>query len=189
MMSAPGKISTVVMRNDVLLEISTFLTRRWSGNDKVSILLVPDKPPSAKPDKNQIILPLLNYYPGTDFQKYRQWRVTLWYESMRMRYSSKVQSYEHAYGFVLNTVETKRVEILGLREWEGMAGELVFNEGISWISRQLLNSIYGKYKVAEAFSQYFLTGYLKGELFGGEFDRVRRASEFANEIVKEAVEK
>ena len=189
MMSAAGKISTVVMRNDVLLEISTFLARRWSGNNKVSILLVPDKAPSAKPDKNQIILPLLGYYPGTDFQKYRQWRVTLWYESMRMRYSSKVQSYEHAYGFVLNTVETKRVEILGLREWEGMANELVFSEGISWMSRQLLNSIYGKYKVAEAFSQYFLTGYLKGELFGGEFDRVRRASEFANEIVKEAVEK
>lgn len=185
-MSAAG-ISSTFMRNDVLLEIATFLARRWSGNDKVIIILVPDKAPSAKPDKNQIILPLLNYYPGNDFQKYRQWRVNLWYESMRMRHSTKVQSYEHAYGFVLNTVETKRVEILGLRQWEGMEDELVFNEGISWMSRQLLNSIFGKYKVAEAFSQYFLTGYLKGELFGGEFERVTKASDYANDIVREAV--
>jgi hypothetical protein len=176
------------MRNDVLLEIATFLARRWSGNDKVIVILMPEKAPAAKPDKNQIILPLLNYYPGSDFQKYRQWRVSLWYESMRMRHSSKVQSYEHAYGFVLNTVETKRVEILGLREWEGMTNELIFNEGISWMSRQLLNSIFGKYKVAEAFSQYFLTGYLKGELFGGEFEKVAKASEYANKIVQEAVE-
>ena len=182
-----GKIALSVLRNDVLLDISTFLARRWSGNDKVVIALVPDKMPMAKPDKNQITLPSLNYYPGTDFQKYRQWRVALWYESMRMHHSTKVQSYEHAYGFILNTIETKRVEMLGLQEWEGMSSELMFNEGISWMSRQLLNSIYGKAKMAEAFSQYFLTGYLKGELFGGELDRVRRAGDFANEIVKEAV--
>jgi hypothetical protein len=89
---------------------------------------------------------------------------------------------------LLNTLETKRIEILGLREWEGMAYELMFNEGISWMSRQLLNSIYGRYKIAEAFSQYFLTGYLKGELFGGEFDKVKRAGDYANEIVKEAID-
>src|SRR5919106_6535711 len=74
------------------------------------------------------------------------------------------------------------------REWEGMANELMFNEGISWMSRQLLNSIYGHYKIAEAFSQYFLTGYVKGELFGSEFDKVKRAADYANEIVKEAID-
>lgn len=183
-----AKIVSSVMRNDVLLDIATFLARRWSGNKKVVVILVPDKTPTAKPDKNQIMLPLLNYYIGTNFQKYRQWRVALWYESMRIRYSTKVQSYEHAHGFILNTVETKRIEILGLRGWEGMENEILFNEGISWISRQLLNSIYGKAKIAEAFSQYFLTGYLKGELFGGEFDRVKNATDYANEIVKEAVD-
>jgi hypothetical protein len=183
-----AKIASSIMRNDILLDIATFLSRRWSGNDKVVIILMPDKVPSAKPDKNQIVLPLLNYYPGTDFQKYRQWRVALWYESMRMKHSTKVLSYEHAFGFLLNTLETKRIEALGLREWEGMGSELVFNEGISWMSRQLLNSIYGRYKIAEAFSQYFLTGYLKGELFGGEFDKVKRASDYANEVVKEALD-
>ncbi len=176
------------MRNDILLDIATFLARRWSGNNRVVIILVADRVPTTKPDKNQITLPLLNYYPGTDFQKYRQWRVALWYESMRMKYSTKMLSYEHAFGFLLNTLETKRIEILGLREWEGMGGELVFNEGISWMSRQLLNSIYGRYKIAEAFSQYFLTGYLKGELFGGEFDKVKRATDYANEVIKEAID-
>jgi len=183
-----AKIANSVMRNDILLDIATFLSRRWSGNDKVIIILMPDKIPSAKPDKNQIVLPLLNYYPGNDFQKYRQWRVALWYESIRMRHSTKVLSYEHAFGFLLNTLETKRIEVLGLREWEGMGDELIFNEGISWMSRQLLNSIYGRYKIAEAFSQYFLTGYLKGELFGGELDKVKRAVEYANEVVKEALD-
>ena len=74
-----AKIASAIMRNDVLLDIATFLARRWSGNDRVTIMLVPDRTPAAKPDKNQIVLPLLNYYPGTDFQKYRQWRVALWY--------------------------------------------------------------------------------------------------------------
>ena len=123
------KIASPVMRNDVLLDIATFLARRWSGNDKVVIILMPDKPPTAKLDKNQIILSLLNYYPGTDFQKYRQWRVALWFESMRMKHSSKVLSNEHAFGFLLNTLETKRIEILGLREWEGMANELNVQRG------------------------------------------------------------
>ncbi|HLG37693.1 MAG TPA: VWA domain-containing protein, partial [Nitrososphaera sp.] len=183
-----AKFTGSMMRNDVLLDIATFLARRWSNHDKVVIILMSDRIPTAKPDKNQIILPLLNYYPGTDFQKYRQWRTTLWYESMRMKHSTKVLSYEHAFGFLLNTLETKRIEILGLREWEGMDSELVFNEGISWMSRQLLNSIYGRYKIAEAFSQYFLTGYLKGELFGSEFAKVKKATDYANEIVKEAID-
>jgi hypothetical protein len=182
------KTPNPVMRNDVLLDIATFLARRWSGNNKIAIILMPDKPPTAKLDKNQIVLSRLNYYPGTDFQKYRQWRVALWFESMRMKRSSKVLSNEHAFGFLLNTLETKRIEILGLREWEGMINEIMFNEGISWMSRQLLNSIYGRYKIAEAFSQYFLTGYLKGELFGGEFDKVKKATDYANEIVKEAID-
>jgi hypothetical protein len=177
----------MIMRNDVLLDIATFLARRWSGNSKIVIVLSEDKIPISKPDKNQIILPLINYYPGTDFQKYRQWRVALWYESMRMHYSTKVLSYDHAFGLLLNTIETKRVEFLGFREWEGMVKEIIFNESISWLSRPLLNSLYGRYKVVEAFSQYFLTGYLKGEVFGSEFDRVKKASEFANELIEEAI--
>ena len=176
-----------IMRNDILLDIATFLARRWSSNNRVIIAIAPEKPPATKPDKGQITLPSLSYYLGTDFQRYRQWRVALWYESMRMRHSNKVLSNEHAFGFLLNTVETKRVEILGLQRWEGMEHELLFNEAISWMSRQLLNAIYGRYKIAEAFSQYFLTGYVKGELFGGEMEKVQKATDYANELVQEAI--
>lgn len=181
-------MTIAVMRNDTLLDIATFLARRWSGNDRTAVVITPDRAPVTKPERSQISLPALNYFAGTDFQKYRQWRVALWYESMRMKHSAKVLSNEHAFGFLLNTLETKRIEILGLREWEGMENELVFNEGISWMSRQLLNSIYGRYKIAEAFSQYFLTGYVKGELFGGEIEKVQNAVQYANEVVKEAIE-
>ena len=30
--------------------------------------------------------------------------------------------------------------------------------------------------------------YLKGELFGGEFDKVKKATDYANEIIKEAID-
>lgn len=175
------------MRNDVLIEIATFLARRWSGNPQIIITLNQDKIPLAKPDKNQIALPIPNYYLGTDFQKYRQWRVALWYESLRIRNSTKVLSYEHAYGFILNTLETKRIEMIGLHDWQGMKGELMFNEAISWLSRPLLNSMYGRHKTLEAFSQYFLTGFIKGELFGGEFEKVKKGVEYANDIVGKAI--
>ncbi|MFL6403031.1 MAG: VWA domain-containing protein [Nitrososphaeraceae archaeon] len=177
----------MIMRNDVLLDVATFLARRWSGNSKIVISLTRDITPTAKPEKSQIILPVIDYFAGTDFQKYRQWRVSLWYESMRMTYSSKVLSYEHAFGFLLNTIEKKRVEFLGLQQWQGMVKEIIFNDSISWLSRPLLNSLYGRHKIVEAFSQYFLTGYIKGELFGSEFNRVKTSSDFANSIVEQAI--
>ena len=106
-----------------------------------------------------------------------------------MAFSTKVLSYDHAFGYILNSLESKRIEILGLKEWEGMENELIFNEGISWLTRPLLNSLYGKQKIIEAFSQYLLTGYVKGELFGSELDRVRNAVNFGNEIVREALDR
>jgi von Willebrand factor type A domain len=177
----------MIMRNDVLLDVATFLARRWSGNSRIVISIMRDKLPTARPEKGQIVLPNIDYFPGTDFQKYRQWRVALWYESMRFMYSSKVLSYDHAYGFLLNTVEKKRVEFLGLLQWQGMVKEIIFNESIFWLSCPLLNSLYGRHKVVEAFSQYFLTGYIKGELFGSEFERVKASAEFANSLVDQAI--
>jgi len=185
--SVPLGLSSTSLRNDILLDIATFLSRRWSNNNKAVVILTQDKMPFVRIDKNQIALPVLNYYLGTHFQQYRQWRVALWFESMRMHFSTKVMSYDHAFGFLLNTLETKRIEILGLQNWEGMVKELIFDEGMSWLSRPLLNSVYGNNKIIEAFSQYFLTGYLKGELFGNDFEKVRKASEYATEIVHDAI--
>ena len=177
------------LRNDVLINLGTFLSRRWSGNNKAIILLIEDKTPTTNLEKNTIFMPSLRYYSGTEFQKYRQWRVSLWYESMRLSSSTKVLSNDHAFGFILNSIEMKRIEILGLREWRGMENEIIFNEGISWLSRPLLNSLYGKHKIVEAFSQYLLTGYVKGELFGSELDRVQDAVNVARELIDESIKK
>lgn len=177
------------LRNDVLINLGTFLIRRWSGNNKAIILLIEDKTPTTNLEKNTIFMPSLRYYSGTEFQKYRQWRVALWYESMRLSSSTKVLSNDHAFGFILNSIEMKRIEILGLREWRGMENEIIFNEGISWLSRPLLNSLYGKHKIVEAFSQYLLTGYVKGELFGSESDRVQNAANVARELIDESIKK
>ena len=180
--------SSLFLRNDILLDIGTFLARRWTGNMHVQVNLTDQKVPVTRPDKNQISLPSPRYFPGTELQRYRQWRVMLWYESMRMIYCSKVLSYDHVFGFLLNTLETKRSEILGLGFWKGMEKEIVFYEGISWLSRPLLNSLYGKHKVAEAFSQYFLSGSLKGELFGNEFTKIQHAADVAQNILRDAIE-
>ncbi|MGA6923411.1 MAG: VWA domain-containing protein, partial [Nitrososphaeraceae archaeon] len=153
----------------------------------MQVIIKNQKVPITRPDKNQITLPGPYHFPGTDFQRYRQWRIMLWYEAMRLTFCSKVMSYDHIFGFLLNTLETKRAEILGLRSWRGMEKEIVFNEGISWLSKPLLNSLYGKHKVAEAFSQYFLTGSLKGELFGNEFSRVQKGAELAKEILDHTI--
>ncbi|HYY85615.1 MAG TPA: VWA domain-containing protein, partial [Nitrososphaeraceae archaeon] len=175
------------LRNDVLINLGTFLSRRWSGNNKATILLIEDKPPETNLEKNTISMPSLRYYNGTEFQKYRQWRVSLWYESMRLSSSTRVLSNDHAFGSILNSIEMKRIEILGLREWRGMENEIIFNEGISWLSRPLLNSLYGKHKIVEAFSQFLLTGYIKGELFGSESDRVQSAVNIARELIDESI--
>jgi hypothetical protein len=175
------------LRNDVLINLGTFLSRRWSGNNKATILLIEDKTPETNLEKNTISMPSLRYYNGTEFQKYRQWRVSLWYESMRLSSSTRVLSNDHAFGFILNSIEMKRIEILGLREWRGMENEIIFNEGISWLSRPLLNSLYGKHKIVEAFSQYLLTSYIKGELFGSESDRVHNAVNIARELIDESI--
>lgn len=191
MIESKVSLSIPHLRNDVLLEIATFLSRRWSNNAKVTVTFSDNTRPTSNVEKNHITIPTLNSYHGTEFQKYRQWRTALWYESMRIRYSTKVKSssYDHAYGFILNCLETKRVEIIGLLAWQGMKNEIIFYEAISSSYRPLLNSIYGKEKIIEAFSQYFLTGYIKGELFGGDNERVQEASNLALSYVMEAIDK
>ena len=179
--------SSLLLHKEVLLDIGTFLARRWTGNSYVQIILRDQKIPITRPDKNQITLPGPSHFPGTDFQRYRQWRVMLWHEAMRLVYCSKVLSYDHIFGFLLNTLETKRSEILGLLSWKGMEKEIVFNEGISWLSKPLLNTLYGKHKVAEGFSQFFLTGSVKGELYGNEFARVQRGVDLAHRILEDAI--
>ena len=42
------------------------------------------------------------------FKKYRQFRASIWYESMRLKHCEKILSNDHAFGFILNAIETRR---------------------------------------------------------------------------------
>jgi hypothetical protein len=180
-------LENIHIRNDVLLEIATFLSRRWSDNNGSSIHVSREGKISTNLDKKRIILPGLDYFYGNIFQKYRQWRTLLWYESVRLKYSFKIFDTDVVFGFIFNILETKRIEILGLEEWKGMIKEIIYYEGLSWHNKPLLNSLHGKNKVLEAFSQFFLTGYIKGELYGGENERVINASEYAHGILRDYI--
>jgi len=181
------EIEDSIIRSDVLLEISTFLAKRWSNNNDVTVTISRENKISTNIEKRKITLPGLEYFYGNIFQKYRQWRTLLWYESMRMRFSFKIYDTDIAFGYIFNILETKRVEILGLDEWKGMIREIIYYEALSGNNKPLLNSLHGKAKVIEAFSQFFLTGFIKGEIYGGESERVLKASEYAKNFIKEYV--
>ena len=177
------------IRTDTLLEIGTFLVRRWSGNEEITLSIKDQKDIQTKLRENKIIIFPLDRYHGTDFQKYRQFRTALWYESMRIRHSSKILSNDHAFGFILNTLDTRRIETVGRKYWQGMDEEIIFNYGFAWLYRPLLNSLYGHNRIVEGFVQYFLLGDIKGEIQPSAFEKIQKASAIAHEAVKEAVEK
>jgi len=177
------------LRSDTLLEIGTFLVRRWSSNEDITVGIADQKEVQTKLRENKIIMFPIERYQGTGFQKYRQFRTALWYESMRIRHSSKILSNDHAFGFILNTLETRRIEIIGRKFWQGMDEEIIFNYGFSWLYRPLLNTLYGPTRLVEGFSQYFLLGDIKGELPPSGFEKVQKANALASEVIKEAVEK
>ncbi len=182
-------MQSIHLRNDTLLEISTFLVRRWSGNDSITISIIDQKEVQTKLRENKVMMFPLERYQGTDFQKYRQFRTALWYEAMRLRHSSKILSNDHAFGFILNTLETRRIETIGRCIWHGMDEELIFNYGVSWLYRPLLNTLFGNTRIVEGFAQYFLLGDIKGELTPNSFEKVQKASKLATGIVKECIEK
>lgn len=177
------------LRSDTLLEIGTFLVRRWSGKERITVGITDQKEVQTKLRENKVLMFSIERYQGTDLQKYRQFRTALWYEAMRIRHSSKILSNDHAFGFILNTLETRRIETIGRKFWEGMDEEIIFNYGFAWLYRPLLNSLYGHTRIVEGFAQYFLLGDIKGELAPGALEKVRRATNLATEAIKEAMGK
>ena len=71
------------LRNDTLLEIATFIVRRWSGKEKVTVSITDQKEIQSNLRENRVLMFPLERYQGTDFQKYRQFRTGLWYEAIR----------------------------------------------------------------------------------------------------------
>ena len=60
-------MSSVALRNDTLIEISTFLIRRWSENDKIIVTMSPKKVNETRMKENKIILTPVLDYNGDEF--------------------------------------------------------------------------------------------------------------------------
>ncbi len=176
------------MKQEVLLDIATFLLRRWSENKDMVVIVHSKKDPMINAQKNEVRLPDLNAYYGSDFEKYRQWRVSCWKQSMRIKHSNKFLSSDYAHGLLLNCLEDKRIEQLGILDWPGMRNEIIFNEGISSFYEPLWNDLLpGPYRILFAFSQYLRTGWVKGDVDPNVLAMVEEAAEFAHSIVEESI--
>ena len=120
-------MQSLELRNETLIEIATFLVRRWSEKENVIVEFSDKFETKTRLIENKVILIPLEKRIGNYFQKYRQFRTSLWYEAMRLKFCKKILSNDHAFGFILNTLETKRVEYLGRKIWMGMDEEIIFN--------------------------------------------------------------
>ena len=177
----------IQLQNDSLVEIATFLVRRWSEKDRVVVEISDKVETRTRLKENKVILTPLEKRIGNNFQKYRQFRTSLWYEAMRIKYCKKILSNDHAFGFILNAMETRRVEQLGREVWKGMDDEIIFNYGYMLVSRPQLHTVYGKARVVEAFYQYFMFGAIKGEIQSSQFERIKKATVLAKKSVDDAI--
>ena len=180
-------MQTIQLKNDSLVEIATFLVRRWSEKDNIVIEISDKVETKTRLKENKVILTPLEKRIGNDFQKYRQFRTSLWYEAMRIKFCKKILSNDHAFGFILNTMETQRVEQLGRKIWKGMDEEIIFNYTYMLVARPQLHTVYGKARIVEAFYQYFMFGVIKGEIPSSNFEKIKKATIFAKKIVSKAI--
>ena len=179
----------IQLQNDSLIEIATFLVRRWSEKDNIVVEISDKVETKTRLKENKVILTPLEKRIGNDFQKYRQFRTSLWYEAMRIKFCKKILSNDHAFGFILNTMETQRVEQIGRKNWKGMDEEIIFNYTYMLVSRPQLHTVYGKARIVEAFYQYFMFGAIKGEIQSSNFEKIKQAAAFAKKNVNEAIKK
>ena len=180
-------MQSIQLQNDSLVEIATFLVRRWSEEEKVIIEISDKIETKTRLKEKKVILTPLEKRIGSDFQKYRQFRTSSWYEAMKIKYCEKILSDDHAFGFILNAMETKRVEQLGRTIWKGMDKEIIFNYTYMLVARPQLHTVYGKARIVEAFYQYFMFGAIKGDIQSSHFEKIKKATIFAKKIVSEAI--
>ncbi|WP_420546123.1 VWA domain-containing protein [Nitrosopumilus sp.] len=181
-------MQSIQLQNDSLVEIATFLVRRWSEKDKMIVEISDKVETKTRLKENKVILTPLEKRIGNNFQKYRQFRTSLWYEAMRIKHCKKILSDDHAFGFILNTLETQRVEQLGRKIWKGMDEEIIFNYAYMLVSRPQLHTVYGKARIVEAFYQYFMFGAIKGEIQSNNFERIKKATALGKKVVGKAIE-
>ena len=69
-------MQSIQLQNDSLVEISTFLIRRWSEKDDVVIEISNNIETKTRLKEKKVSLTPLEKRIGNDFQKYRQFRTS-----------------------------------------------------------------------------------------------------------------
>ena len=180
-------MQSINLEDDSLVEIATFLARRWSENNKIQVEISDTIETKTRLKENKIILTPLHKRLGNNFSKYRQFRTSLWFESMRIKYCKKILSNDHAFGFILNSMETLRIEQLGKKIWKGMNNEILFYYTYMLASRPQLHTIYGRARIVEAFYQYLMFGAINGDIQASHLQKVKKATILANTIIKTSI--
>ena len=83
-------MQSLQLRNETLVEIATFLVRRWSQKEKIVVEFSDKMETRTRLNENRVILTPLEKRIGNNFQRYRQFRTSLWYEAMRIRFCKKL---------------------------------------------------------------------------------------------------
>ena len=72
-------MQSIQLQNDSLVEIATFLVRRWSENENIIVEISDKSETKTRLKENKIIITPIEKIIGNDFQKYRHFRTSLWY--------------------------------------------------------------------------------------------------------------
>lgn len=180
----------IKISSDSLVEIATFLARRWSENNTVTVEISERLSETQTRLKDNIItISSPEKRTGDGFQSYRQFRTALWYEAMKIRHCKKILSNDHAFGFILNSMEACRIEQVSIKMWRGMDHEIVMHHAHMLVERPQLHEVYGRARIVEAFYQQLMFGVIKGEMQTSHTERILKAVKFARDVISQAVSK
>ena len=65
-------MQSLQLQNDTLIDIATFLVRRWSGKENVTVEFSKIRQNVTRLKEKRVLLMPNEHYYGNDFQKYRQ---------------------------------------------------------------------------------------------------------------------
>ena len=71
-------MQSLELRNETLVEIATFLVRRWSERENVIVEFSDKVETKTRLAENKVILTPIEKRIGSYFQRYRQLRTSLW---------------------------------------------------------------------------------------------------------------
>lgn len=171
-----------------LIELATFLARSWSGNRNITVDISDKVGTRTRMAENRIIIYPMKKRAGDDFAKYRQFRIDLWHEAMKVRFCQKIFSKDHAFGFIMGMLEEGRTEALGRKIWRGMDSEIIFSYTYRFLSRPPLGTIYGRTRILETFYQHFMFGAFRGEVQANHFQKVLKATKAAKRAIEKALD-